>query len=483
MRVRELLMDPAEGCGPVARFFTALALCHTVIPNTGGGRSSDSKEGPRQEYQGPSPDEVALVAGAAGVGMRFIRRTVDRDKAIVFVLERDVRGSDQSTERRQFKILHVLEFNSDRKRMSVICEDESDGEIYLYSKGADMVMLPRFQPKPCERTMSQITRFSKEGLRTLMVGYKRIPREEYATWVAEHDRAAVALDDREELLDASADAIEADLTFLGISAVEDQLQEQVPETLALLKRAGIRIWVLTGDKVETAVDISYSAGLFQEHTHLFTVSAATAQTIVPLLEEVLRCCTEESGLVLDGPSLYLALEDPEAKKLLLEAALRVSACCCCRLAPKQKSAMVLAVREALPDMITLGIGDGANDVPMIHSANIGVGIRGKEGTQAVMASDYAISRFWFLQRLLFVHGRMGYRRVSTMICYYFYKNIALGFSDVVWAFFNGASVQSMYPDWLTQAYNAVFTSFTLQRENGTCVCIPPFYGIHAYMHT
>lgn len=131
---------------------------------------------------------------------------------------------------------------------------------------------------------------------------------------------------------------------------------------------------------------------------------------------------------------------------------------CCRVSPKQKS-QVVSSAKSFGKWITLSVGDGANDVPMIMEAHIGVGIQGKEGTQAIRSSDYSICQFRFLQRLLLIHGRNGYRRISKFICYYFYKNIILVFAEIYFVFFSGFSGQPFFPDFLPVLYNAIWTSW------------------------
>lgn len=132
---------------------------------------------------------------------------------------------------------------------------------------------------------------------------------------------------------------------------------------------------------------------------------------------------------------------------------------CCRVSPKQKASIVKLAKYK-KGSISLSIGDGANDVPMIMEANVGVGIRGKEGTQAVRAADYAISQFEFLKHLILIHGRLGYRRVAWVICYYFYKNVLLVFTEIYFAFYCGFSGQIFFADWLPMLYNALWTSLT-----------------------
>ena len=163
-------------------------------------------------------------------------------------------------------------------------------------------------------------------------------------------------------------------------------------------------------------------------------------------------------LAVEGSVLARILACPELEEMFFKMSLSAKSVICCRVSPKQKADVVHMYRKRGP-WVTLSIGDGANDVSMILEANIGVGIRGKEGTQAVRSADYSISQFRFLQNLLFVHGRNGYIRVAKMICFYFYKNIVVVFSQINFAFFNGFSGQIFFPEWLPQLYNAVFTSW------------------------
>ena len=144
------------------------------------------------------------------------------------------------------------------------------------------------------------------------------------------------------------------------------------------------------------------------------------------------------SIVIDGKSLSFVLESEELAREFFRFGLLAESVLCCRVSPKQKSEVVL-LSKRFGKWITLSVGDGANDVSMIIEAHIGVGIRGKEGTQAVRAADYAIGQFRFLQRLLLVHGRMGYRRVAFTVCYYFYKNIVLVFTEIYFALYNGFS--------------------------------------------
>lgn len=276
------------------------------------------------------------------------------------------------------------------------------------------------------------------------------------------------------------------MMLLGATAIEDKLQQGVPETIALLTLANIKIWVLTGDKQETAVNIGYSCKMLTDDmTEVFIV---TGHTVLEVREElrkarekmmdtsravgngftyqeklssskltsVLEAVAGEYALVINGHSLAHALEaDMELE--FLETACACKAVICCRVTPLQKAQVVELVKK-YKKAVTLAIGDGANDVSMIKTAHIGVGISGQEGIQAVLASDYSFSQFKFLQRLLLVHGRWSYLRMCKFLCYFFYKNFAFTMVHFWFGFFCGFSAQTVYDQYFITLYNIVYTS-------------------------
>ncbi|KAI8643221.1 hypothetical protein BD408DRAFT_401981 [Parasitella parasitica] len=408
----------------IVHFFSALALCHTVIP-----------EVPNQDlpniidYKAQSPDEAALVATARDMGFTFVAR--DQDNVIV-----DIMG-----EQRSMHLLHVLEFNSTRKRMSVIMRSPQDGKIVLLCKGADSVIYERLttglenkvddeasqdQLKVREETLQHLSTFANEGLRTLCIASRFIDEDEYQAWAARYKIASNSISNREEQIETVCEEIENSLTLIGGTAIEDKLQEGVPDTIAVLAEAGIKIWVLTGDKVETAINIGFACNLLTKDMLLISVNAHNEEETMEQLRRSIEQVEEKSktqkcALVIDGESLKYALE-AQCKQELLELGTQCRAVICCRVSPMQKAKVVNLVKKGLKVM-TLAIGDGANDVSMIQEANVGVGISGEEGRQAVMASDYAIAQFSYLSKLLLVHGRWSYLRTSEMILTFFYKNI------------------------------------------------------------
>ena len=250
----------------------------------------------------------------------------------------------------------------------------------------------------------------------------------------------------------------------------------MPETIAKLIEASIRVWVLTGDKQETAIEIGKSCRLIQEDMTLEILSATTdeeyRENLLELiakykidlskktkdLSELTKGVKTRLSIVIDGPTLARVMKHEYTANAFFQLGLLASSVVCCRVSPKQKADVVALCKSQGP-WITVSIGDGANDVPMIMEAHIGVGVRGKEGTQAVRSADYAVSQFFYLHRLLLVHGRWGYRRVSWLVCYYFYKNIVLVFTELSFAIENGFSGQIFFSSMLTTMYNAVWTSW------------------------
>ncbi|KAH7920341.1 Ca-transporting ATPase [Leucogyrophana mollusca] len=428
----------------VAREFLALlAVCHTVIPEVKDGKTV---------YQASSPDEAALVAGAELLGYQFHTR---KPKS-VFV---NVQGSSQ-----EYQILNVCEFNSTRKRMSTVIR-APDGGIKLYCKGADTVILERLGKNQLytEKTLAHLEDYATEGLRTLCLAYRDIPDAEYRQWQTIYEQAAATINGRGDALDQAAELIEKDMFLLGATAIEDKLQEGVPDAIHTLQMAGIKIWVLTGDRQETAINIGMSCRLIAESMNLVIINEENARdTEEFILKRVSAIKNQRStgeledlALVIDGKSLTFALEK-ELSKSFLELALMCKAVICCRVSPLQKALVVKLVKKN-QKAILLAIGDGANDVSMIQAAHVGVGISGVEGLQAARSADVAISQFRYLKKLLLVHGAWSYQRLSKLILYSFYKNITLYMTQFWYSFFNNFSGQIAYESWTISLYNILFT--------------------------
>ncbi|OMJ21447.1 putative phospholipid-transporting ATPase DRS2 [Smittium culicis] len=344
-----------------------------------------------------------------------------------------------------------------------------DGKIRLYCKGADTVILERLQDNTLEsvkKVTNHLEEFATEGLRTLCLSMREISEREYDEWKVIYQKAATTVNNRQQQLDSAAEIIERDMTLLGATAIEDKLQDGVPKTIFTLAQAGIRIWVLTGDRQETAINIGYSCKLIQEDFSLIICNSSTHWETKDFLRQKLMAIRDTSNgtrtvdlnslaLIIDGKSLDFALEK-DIEDIFLELATLCKAVICCRVSPLQKALVVKLVKRKRSEVL-LAIGDGANDVSMIQAAHVGVGISGQEGLQAARSSDFAISEFKHLRKLLLVHGSWSYHRLSKMILYSFYKNITLYMTQFLFAFYNGFSGQTLYESWTITGYSVLFT--------------------------
>ena len=360
-------------------------------------------------YQAQSPDEHALVSACSNFGFVF----TDRSRKSVTL---QVRGRTEV-----YELLSILDFSNERRRLSVIVKHK--GKIKLYTKGADDVILARLaggQDEMVRKTEEDLYQFATEGLRTLVLAERELSHLQYDEWQEKHSEAAQASEDRDDRLDRIYDLIETDLTLVGATAIEDKLQDGVPHTIANLQRAGIKIWVLTGDKLETAINIGYSCNLLsaQMTERPFIVEGRSIEDVTVQLQQHLLTIRQRPtegtfALVITGHSLELALT-PDMELTFLSVAEHCQTVVCCRVTPLQKALVVELIKKH-KKAVALAIGDGANDVAMIKAADVGVGISGQEGMQAVLAADYSLSKFMFLERLLLVHGRWSYFRICKFL--------------------------------------------------------------------
>ena len=329
------------------------------------------------------------------------------------------------------------------------------------------------------------TQYAADGLRTLMITKKELNEREYNVWCEKYEAASLSLRDRTIKMEQVAEEIEQNLTLLGVTGIEDRLQEGVSDTIASLRAAGIQVWVLTGDKVDTAVNIGYACALLTTSMNVLYLTAGKegkmltskeneeepnpSQLKVSHVEHRLNNLYSSielsnktnansngggNALVVDTYALA-CVEKGKLEKLFLKVASLCKSVVCARVSPAQKATVVKAVRLSEPKLITLAIGDGANDVPMIQTAHIGIGISGQEGLQAVNSSDYAIAQFSFLKKLILVHGRFSSRRISFVINYIFYKNIFAVIPAFLYGFTNVMSGRLLFNVWMQQTFNLV----------------------------
>ncbi|WAO83715.1 Phospholipid-transporting ATPase [Fusarium falciforme] len=312
--------------------------------------------------------------------------------------------------------------------------------------------------------------FATEGLRTLLFAQKFISEQDYKTWKKVWDEASTSLNNRKERIEEAGDMIEQAFDLVGATAIEDKLQKGVPETIDRLRRANIKIWMLTGDKRETAINIAHSARICKPGSDLYIldVSKGGLDSQLVALSEDLQAGSIHSVVVIDGQTLAAVEKSSELSVQFFKVMLQVDSVICCRASPAQKALLVRTVRSRLKSFrgkqrrgLTLAIGDGANDLAMISASHVGIGISGKEGLQAARVADYAIAQFRFLQRLLLVHGRWNYVRTAKFILYTFWKEMFFYLPTAQYQRYTGYSGTSLYEATSLTVFNTLFTSLAV----------------------
>ncbi|KAJ7430851.1 hypothetical protein B0H11DRAFT_2133613 [Mycena galericulata] len=423
----------------------SLALCHNVTPVTNDDGSVT--------YQASSPDEVAIVTWTESIGLTLVFR--DRTR---------IELQTPSGARISYDVLELFPFTSESKRMGIVVRDTQSGEITFLQKGADVVMTRIVQRN--DWLEEETANMAREGLRTLVMARKRVSAQMYSDFKERYHAASVRLDGRNEAMArVVAECLEHDLELLGLTGVEDKLQDDVKSTLELLRNAGIKIWMLTGDKIETARCIAISTKLVARNQYIHEVAKLKTSDEVrnelEFLQSKLDCC-----LVIDGESLQLCLD--LFKNEFIEIATKLSAVVACRCSPTQKADVARLIRKHTKKRVCC-IGDGGNDVSMIQAADVGVGIVGKEGKQASLAADFSVTQFSFLTKLLLWHGRNSYRRSAKLAQFVIHRGLIISVMQAVFSAIFFFAPIALYQGWLMVGYATVYTmapvfSLVLDRD-------------------
>ena len=486
----------------IDEFWKAIALTNECMV---------SEENGELKYLGTSPDDNELVKTACSQGYKLFTTSID--KKMVKIGREGVFT---------FEILHVLGFSSERKRMSIIVRDKNI--IKIYCKGADMEIIKRLSLKEQKKQKvkvisTELDNFSKLGFRTLMVASKIIKESDYKLWI-DKIRKLEKFKENNSLLERLYNIIECDFELLGGTILEDKLQHKVPETISALKLADIKIWVLTGDKLDTVENIGIGCNLLSYDEKIFKIRILTKKenneedeneslleiknfmeefktflnnlnddekennnlkiykNIKPKSDDKIsfnhsdlkseylfdlkqKNLMKNFSIIIESPLLNNIFKNDELTQKFLTIAQYATTVMCCRASPYQKSQVVQEIKKFNSSAVTLAIGDGRNDISMLMEANIGVGVFGEEGTSAAQAADFAIGEFKLLKRLLFFHGRVNMNRIIKMIIYFFYKNFIFTMTQFFFAFLNLSSGQTLMDDWYITCYNLIFTAFPL----------------------
>ncbi|KAK4152472.1 hypothetical protein C8A00DRAFT_34827 [Chaetomidium leptoderma] len=434
--------------------------------------------------------QLAINTASAVERRASMRRSVEQEKALQ-------RQSLQNPKRDSMNLRRALDRKESWRRSAVITDevdlwlsrrresegvDRQAGEVDPYQSprrslaGARSLELARLADS-CdgmideslalndaavfERCFRHVDDFATEGLRTLMFAYRYLDEEDYRKWKVVYLQATTSLVKRQERIEDAAELIEQEFDLAGATAIEDKLQQGVPETIDKLRRANIKVWMLTGDKRETALNIAHSARICKpfSEVYILDVTQGDLQDRLALtLTDVCRGMVPHSVAVIDGHTLSVVEDNETLRVLFYDLVARVDSVICCRASPSQKASLVKCIRHQTPSAVTLAIGDGANDIAMIQASHVGIGISGREGLQAARISDYSIAQFRFLQRLLLVHGRWNYARSGKYILGTFWKEIVFYLLQAHYQRFNGYTGTSLFESTSLAVFNTVFTS-------------------------
>lgn len=337
-----------------------------------------------------------------------------------------------------------------------------------------------------ERCFQHINDFATEGLRTLLYAYRYMEEDEYESWKKIYRDASTSLVNRPEMIEKAGAQVERDLELAGATAIEDKLQKGVPEAIEKLRRAKIKLWMLTGDKRETAVNIGHSCRLIKDYSSITVLDHETgevSQRIAAATVDISNGHVAHSVVVIDGHTLSQINSSESVYKLFISLAILVDTVICCRASPSQKASLVSSIRHKVNNAITLAIGDGANDIAMIQEAHVGIGITGKEGLQAARTSDYTIAQFRFLTKLLLVHGRWNYIRTCKYTLGTFWKEMLFYLTQALYQRYAGYTGTSLYESWSLSLFNTLFTSlpvifmgiFEQDLSASTLMAVPELY--------
>jgi phospholipid-translocating ATPase len=410
-----------------------LAICHSVTPTYENGEI---------EYQAASPDEVAIVKWTASVGLLLFKR--DRTSMTLF--------HQASNENLEYDILYVFPFNSDNKRMGIIVRDKARDEIWFLQKGADVTMASIVQTN--DWLEEETGNMAREGLRTLVIGRKRLHPQVFNYFETSYKEASLSMVNRDaNCAKVVSEFLEHDLELLGLTGVEDRLQKDMKPSLELLRNAGIKIWMLTGDKVETARCVAVSSKLVARGQFIQTVtklhSLDEAFGHIHFLSQ-----RPDSCLLIDGESLSLFMT--HFKEEFVKVAVKLPAVIACRCTPQQKADVAILIKTSTKKRVCC-IGDGGNDVSMIQAADVGVGIVGKEGKQASLAADFSITQFCHLTKLLVWHGRNSYKRSAKLAQFVIHRGLIISVCQTVYSVASGLKPLALYQGWLMVGYATVYT--------------------------
>lgn len=418
-----------------------LVLCNNVNMKISEGK---------KYFDASSPDEIAMVEYFEELGFEILHR----DESYIKFL-------DPKKKTHSYEVLEIFPFESAKKRMGIIVknvgDNENNGEITFYIKGADVMMKSKLHNIADRLMVEENTLLlASEGLRTLCFTKKAISENELEVYREEHKLNVLNGD--KEANEVLLNKLEENIQFLGITAVKDLLQDDVVKSFAYIEQALLKLWILTGDKLETAQHICTSTGLAKRSRPIKVLTTKNDNDIISFYDSPMRSeiIITDCVLMIDGDTLARAFE--LNKKAFLKSCLTYNYVCFARCTPAQKYKIANTLKNILNKRI-LAIGDGGNDVGMIQVANVGVGIFGKEGNQAALAADFTINKFSYLCKLLFFHGRNAHRGVSSISQFVLHRGLIISWIQETFSLLFFMISMPIFNGLMMVTYSAVFTTF------------------------
>ncbi|KAL7719572.1 Phospholipid-transporting ATPase [Entamoeba marina] len=395
-----------------------------------------------------SPDEFAMVEFADSIGVKLLER--DSDEMTI----------QTAANIYKISIKALLPFNSERKRMGIVIQEND--KLYLFMKGAESVMKNMI---PGDWSVEEATSLARDGFRTLVFGMRIISYEEFNEFEDQMQIAKQSIDNRDLKISAAYDVLEHDLELLCVIGIEDKLQNDVPETIDLLRRAGIRLWMLTGDKMETALGIANTSTIIPTDTQIVKIHGDLDE----VAEAIRTLDPREKSVVIDGESLQHCIDCfPKPFFQFCDAAKSVI---CARCSPQQKACVVNTAKHL--NKRCCAIGDGGNDVGMIREADVGVGVEGKEGKQASLAADFSVQQFCYTSDLFLWHGRNAYKRTSVLSQVVIHRGMIMTAIQILFCSIFNFTPFPLFIGWFSIGYTTFFnqlpiimfvTDFTISRR-------------------
>ena len=427
---------------------TSMVLCNNVTPII-----SENDEN-NITYQASSPDEVALVKFAERLNMKLFQRT-----------DKEIKIKNTSNTLEEYKILANFPFSSETKRMGIILQNKKYNHIIFYLKGAENVMMKFVKKEYIGYIKENAENLATKGLRTLVLTQKLISQKYFDEWFEEYSQALTSMENRKEKISHVISKLENNMDFLCVTGVEDLLQDDVATTIDNLRNAGMKLWMLTGDKVETATCISISAGLKAKNHKIYTITYDDIKDSEDKKKEIdsfkkklsdynSKINADPHLFIIDGDTLDLALKYCPSD--FYNSAMKAPSVVCCRCSPTQKRIICKNIKK-YTQCRTAAVGDGGNDVAMIQEADVGIGIVGKEGLQASLAADFSIKEFRSLSILLLWWGRISYKNTSTMANFIVHRGLIIAFCQFFFSLMFYYNAVALYNGFLTFGFSTFFT--------------------------